>query len=907
MSWTRLALATLLVCHLPCFADEPPRVEGFVPKSDDFASIHIAPVGVSKVDSILASSEGDDQLAGAAATASYAEIRIVDAETGRGVPLVQLETVNSLTFVSDNAGRVAFHEPGLMDREIFFTVRSHGYEVAKDGFGYAGARVIPTAGAVAEIKITRRNIAQRLCRLTGEGLYRDSILLGHAVPIANNGLVGGQDSVQAANYRGKVYWFWGDTLRMNYPLGLFRMAGAITPTFDPDDPNSDPSDGIAFDYFVDKQSGFARAMMPLPERPQGVVWLEALAVVPDERGNDKLVGHYSRRKGLSEEYEHGIAVFDDEQAEFTSVKELPLEETWRRPSGHPILFEEQGTKWLLLGSPTPNVRVRASLNDILDSDQYEAFTCLRAGGDPKAPEPELGPDGQPIWRWQKTLPPLDSKAEFALVKAGKIKPQHARYCPADAAMPLDRIQLHSGTVRWNEYRKRWVMVAGQLYGKPSMLGEVWYAEADQPTGPFTTAVRIVTHDKQTFYNVCHHEFLDRDGGRTIHFEGTYTNEFSGNPIKTPRYNYNQVLYRLDLDSGQLQPNRMTSKLEWIRPSDDKTHFVGTQSEKRFVVWGVNYDHDDSDRLLEDYWEAEWNSVLEDFQEIKALGMNVVRIHLQLAKFMDAPDRANQENLARLGKLVQYAEEIGLYLDITGLGCYHKHDVPEWYDQMGESARWDVQAEFWRAVAEVCKDSPAVFCYDLMNEPVLAGDKKDNHWLAGSFAGKHFVQRITLDLAGRTDQEVAKQWVTKLTEAIRAVDDRHMITVGVIPWAQVFKGAKPLFYAPGVGDPLDFVSVHFYPRAKQLDEDLASLRVYEVGKPLVIEEIFSLNCNIEEAQAFIDGSAKYCDGWVSFYWGKTIEEYEKQNDLKSAILAKWLRSFRAKGEETLKGNSIPALK
>jgi hypothetical protein len=32
----------------------------------------------------------------------------------------------------------------------------------------------------------------------------------------------------------------------------------------------------------------------------------------------------------------------------------------------------------------------------------------------------------------------------------------------------------------------------------------------------------------------------------IHFEGTYTNEFSANPEKTPLYNYNHILYRLDL-------------------------------------------------------------------------------------------------------------------------------------------------------------------------------------------------------------------------------------------------------------------------------------------------------------------------------------------------------------------------
>jgi hypothetical protein len=98
-----------------------------------------------------------------------------------------------------------------------------------------------------------------------------------------------------------------------------------------------------------------------------------------------------------------------------------------------------------------------------------------------------------------------------------------------------------------------VLVAGQIGGRTSLLGEVWYAEARDPTGPFTKAVKVVTHDRQTFYNVCHHDFLDRAGGRVIHFEGTYTNDFSGNPERTPRYNYNQVLYRLDLDSDALRP------------------------------------------------------------------------------------------------------------------------------------------------------------------------------------------------------------------------------------------------------------------------------------------------------------------------------------------------------------------
>jgi len=81
-----------------------------------------------------------------ASGADYAEIRVLDSATGRGLPLVELETVNGLTFVTDNTGRVAFNEPGLMDREIFFAVRSPGYEPKKDGFGIAGAVATPRAG-----------------------------------------------------------------------------------------------------------------------------------------------------------------------------------------------------------------------------------------------------------------------------------------------------------------------------------------------------------------------------------------------------------------------------------------------------------------------------------------------------------------------------------------------------------------------------------------------------------------------------------------------------------------------------------------------------------------------------------------------------------------------------------------
>ena len=345
-------------------------------------------------------------------------------------------------------------------------------------------------------------------------------------------------------------------------------------------------------------------------------------------------------------------------------------------------------------------------------------------------------------------------------------------------------------------------------------------------------------------------------------------------------------------------------LEWIIRSKDGSQLVRAKSETAFKVWGVNYDHDRDGRLIEDYWKNEWATVVEDFKEIRALGANVVRVHLQTGKFMDGPRKPNAKALKQLARLVKLAEQTKLYLNITGLGCYHRKDIPEWYDALPEAGRWETQALFWKAVAEVGAGSPAVFCYDLMNEPILAGEeKKEKDWLAGEFAGKHFVQRITLGLAGRTRKEIAKAWIDKLVLAIREHDQRHLITVGVIPWAHTWPNAKPLFYSNEVCANLDFVSVHFYPEKGKVDKALKALAVYDIGKPLVIEEIFPLKCSAAELDDFIRRSRKFADGWTSFYWGKTIEEYgeTKDSDLGAAITGEWLQLFRKRAPEILESN------
>jgi hypothetical protein len=265
-----------------------------------------------------------------------------------------------------------------------------------------------------------------------------------------------------------------------------------------------------------------------------------------------------------------------------------------------------------------------------------------------------------------------------------------------------------------------------------------------------------------------------------------------------------------------------SALEWIGRGSDSNSFLLESTKQKFTPWGFNYDHDEQGRLIEDYWESQWPKVEEDFREMKQLGANVVRIHLQFAKFVSPTNRVNEQSLAQLQRLVQLAERTGLYLDVTGLGCYHQRDWAAWYDALSESERWAAQALFWRAIAKQCRNSPAIFCYDLMNEPVIPGGKQTN-WLAGAFGGKHFVQFISRDPRGRKRPDIARAWTEQLTAAVRAEDPQHLITIGLVDWSLDRPGLNSGFVPTSVIDSLDFLAVHIYPERGKVDDALTTLK------------------------------------------------------------------------------------
>jgi hypothetical protein len=485
----------------------------------------------------------------AAPATQYFGIQVVDDRTGRGVPLVELETVNHLTYVTDSAGWVAFYEPGLMGEPIFFHVRSHGYDYPKDAFGSAGIVLTPESGERATVKIRRVNVAERLYRVTGEGIYRDSVLLGLPTPLAEplgTGKVAGQDSAFALLYQGRIHWFWGDTSRMRHPLGHFWMAGAVSDL--PAVGGLDPGLGINLRYFTG-EDGFSRPVCRLGVE-RGMIWADGFLTVKDESGRERLVCHYAHMESLEKMIGHGFAIYNDDREEFELVKELDMATIHLFPAqAHIVRHREGDTDYFYAGSVFPNVRVRAELRHVLDPESYEVWTCLEldeASGNERVLRDS---DGRLRFEWRRGGQPFSAMDAWRLVEAGTIRLDEAHFLPVDVESG-NPIRMHRGSVRWNPHRERWIMIAGQ-HGGTSLLGEIWYAEAAQLTGPWRGAKKILTHDRYDFYNPVHHSFFDQDDGRVIHFEGTYVNTFSGHPIPTVRYNYNQVMYRLDLDDLRL--------------------------------------------------------------------------------------------------------------------------------------------------------------------------------------------------------------------------------------------------------------------------------------------------------------------------------------------------------------------
>ena len=168
----------------------------------------------------------------------YFAIHVRDSQTGRGVPLVKLRA-NNQDYYTDSNGLPGVQHAGADESERIVLCC---FELWLRQQHLAAADDARDTGHGATIN--RHQRAERLYRVTGKGIYQDTVLLGQTAPIDHpllNANVKGQDSVQASIYNDQIHWFWGDTL-YDVGFGNFRTSGATSQL--PGQGGLDPSVGV---------------------------------------------------------------------------------------------------------------------------------------------------------------------------------------------------------------------------------------------------------------------------------------------------------------------------------------------------------------------------------------------------------------------------------------------------------------------------------------------------------------------------------------------------------------------------------------------------------------------------------------------------------------------------------------
>jgi hypothetical protein len=330
-------------------------------------------------------------------------------------------------------------------------------------------------------------------------------------------------------------------------------------------------------------------------------------------------------------------------------------------------------------------------------------------------------------------------------------------------------------------------------------------------------------------------------------------------------------------------------MQTVKVAPNQKGFILFPSGDRYVPWGHNYGSVDIlERLVKDPAR-----VARDFTDMKAAGTTVVRVHPEMPRILTAPDKADPKALDQLKRLLKIAEKTGIHLKITGLACYKIKNRLAWYDSMNEQDRWKTQSFFWESIARTCAESPAVFAYDLINEPTAFGKHADG-WYSGRLGDVEFCQRLSLDPGNRTGDDVVREWTKRMVASIRKHDQEHLITLGMLPFPRAYTAAA---------EQLDFVSPHVYPKSGKVDDAIKLFRKFDWGKPIVIGETFPLSCGADDEREFLLKSREFAHGWIGHWPDKSpaqLAELKKTGKatIQNAIWLSWVDLFQEIGPQMI---------
>ncbi len=491
------------------------------------------------------------------------DVKVLDDVSGVPLPGAVLTRLDKRSvYVSDNKGMVALHEQDRQNLVTQFKVEAPGYQ----SIASQGINLTPGASEQAiELVPQAEQVAQRLYRMTGVGLERETHLLGTAAPSPTdtkliNADVLGQDGPMATLYTKagsteKVFWTFGDTRHPNHDNDNLAGSGATS-----DKIPTDLNTSLPLTYYkTDTVPGFARersvvAKADFSPTINAARWPFGLSTIDNRLYTWVTIVNTSGTPWTF--YPIAVGVFDDATNRFTKLGEIPHESdatnpNFTTPGEHSFKVKEGATEYLHSGGFMQRsngvketlIRVRAAQDALIPSTtfpkgEYEEYTPYKADGTVDRPS------GRPIYAWKKQIndPVLNTglNADERLVGQMRVL--------GGAGGSTGPILQHKSTRQFNTYRNRYVNVFNQWGSSSSM----YYSEADTPVGPWAWGRRIVnqaanTNPPSRGFDLYNPHLLPFYGqGKTLYFAAVFAHAFANTWEPIPRYDYNVVMNRLKL-------------------------------------------------------------------------------------------------------------------------------------------------------------------------------------------------------------------------------------------------------------------------------------------------------------------------------------------------------------------------
>jgi len=361
-------------------------------------------------------------------------------------------------------------------------------------------------------------------------------------------------------------------------------------------------------------------------------------------------------------------------------------------------------------------------------------------------------------------------------------------------------------------------------------------------------------------------------------------------------------------------------MEFIRVRSDGWNFEKVPGGERFVPFGANmvfnyhlHMGQGLGILTQDEWDPE--TIRTVFEGVRALNMNVLKVFMTSSAVLPDPQTNEEVTFAemdppfldRLDYMFQVAHETDVYVSLAFAewGC---HSLQWWHEggtflgrRPEDGPGIDSHAvfrNFWRALAERCKEEPALFSYNFAVEFYMPGGNWGAHkskeqdyllndrwglpawrrWLAQrydrigdlndawgtTYKGLESIPqpeiewsdesgRYTMPQAMIADYTSFKECVTyqflkNQADAVRSIDTRHMITCGFHPHQPAIGWRGSARYTAGIAcrelDFLDYVTTHLYTSEGYVPGKapptrrgpIINARFMYAGKPVVIEEM-----------------------------------------------------------------------